>query len=121
MALNITYEWVRAAEHAPGGPFRVLERRYGLAEIVERGRGVIAERPSNTPRRVVGQWGGAGGALCEDHFALAGSVGVAAAACKREKPVLLLLLFPPRRAHSCLSTVPFATGPKRSMGYLMGG
>ena len=23
-------------------------------------------------RRVVGQWGGAGGAICEDHFALAG-------------------------------------------------
>ena len=44
-------------------------------------------------RRVVGQWGGAGGAICEDHFALAGSVRVAAAACKREKPVLLLLQF----------------------------
>ena len=28
-------------------------------------------------RRVVGQWGGAGGACCEDHFALAGSVRVA--------------------------------------------
>ena len=27
---------------------------------------------SNTSRRVVGQWGGAGGAVCEDHFALAG-------------------------------------------------
>ena len=48
---------------------------------------------SNTSRRVVGQWGGAGGAICEDHFALAASVRVAAAACKREKPVLLLLLF----------------------------
>ena len=45
----------------------------------------------NAPRRVVGQWGGTGGAICEDHFALAGSVRVAAAACKREKPVLLLL------------------------------
>jgi hypothetical protein len=25
---------------------------------------------SNASRRVVGQWGGAGGAICEDHFAL---------------------------------------------------
>ena len=25
---------------------------------------------SNTPRRGVGQWGGAGGACCEDHFGL---------------------------------------------------
>ena len=47
---------------------------------------------SNASRRVVGQWGGAGGAICEDHFALAGSVR-RASACKREKPVLLLLLF----------------------------
>ena len=53
----------------------------------------IANFTPNTPRRVVGQWGGAGGAICEDHLALAGSVRVAAAACKREKPVLLLLLF----------------------------
>ena len=28
-------EGVRATEHAPRGPFRVLERRHGLAEIVE--------------------------------------------------------------------------------------
>ena len=28
---------MRATEHAPRGPFRVLERRHGLAEIVERG------------------------------------------------------------------------------------
>ena len=39
----------------------------------------IASVTSNTTRRVVGQWGGAGGAICEDHFALAGSVRVAAA------------------------------------------
>ena len=58
----------------------------------------VAQFTSNTPRRVVGQWGGAGGASCEDHFVLAGSVRVAAAACKREKPVLLLLLFLPRAA-----------------------
>ena len=51
---------------------------------------------SNASRGVVGQWGGAGGAICEDHFALAGSVRVAAAACKREKPVLFLAI-PARR------------------------
>ena len=54
----------------------------------------IASVTSNAPRRGVGQWGGAGGALCEDHFALAGSVKVAAAARKREKPVLMLFHFP---------------------------
>ena len=35
---------VRAAEHAPHDPFRVLERRHGLAEIVERGAVVLVER-----------------------------------------------------------------------------
>ena len=35
---------VRAAEHAPRSPFRVLERRYCLAEIVERGGGVLGPR-----------------------------------------------------------------------------
>ena len=28
----------------------------------------IARLTSNASRRVVGQWGGAGGAICEDHF-----------------------------------------------------
>ena len=28
---------MRAAEHAPRGPFRILERRHGLTEIFERG------------------------------------------------------------------------------------
>ena len=37
-------------------------------------RVTIASVTSNTTRRVVGQWGGAGGAICEDHFALVGSV-----------------------------------------------
>ena len=32
----------------------------------------VASFTPNTSRRVVGQWGGAGGAICEDHFALAG-------------------------------------------------
>ena len=54
---NLLYERVRsepprlgtgASEHAPRGPLRFLERRHGLAEIVERGagHGVNAERPS---------------------------------------------------------------------------
>ena len=42
--LNPNYVRVRAAEDAPRGPFRVLERRHGLAEIVERGVGVCVER-----------------------------------------------------------------------------
>ena len=40
----------------------------------------VSRVASNTSRRVVGQWGGAGGAICEDHFALAGSVRVAPSA-----------------------------------------
>ena len=35
---------MRATEHAPRGPFYLLERRHGLAEIVERGGGVLVER-----------------------------------------------------------------------------
>ena len=34
---------MRAAEHAPRGPFYLLQRRYRLAEIVERGVGVSVE------------------------------------------------------------------------------
>ena len=44
-ALNIFCERVRASEHSPRGPFRILERRRGLVEIVERGVGVHVERP----------------------------------------------------------------------------
>ena len=40
MQLNIPHERVRATEHASRDPFRVLERRHGLAEIVERGAAV---------------------------------------------------------------------------------
>jgi len=41
---------MRAPEHAPRGPFRVLERRHGLAEIVERGAVVPVKRlPTNPP------------------------------------------------------------------------
>ena len=34
-------EWMRATHHAPRDPFRVLERRHGLAEIVEDGGAVV--------------------------------------------------------------------------------
>ena len=34
---------MRATEHAPRGPFRLLERIYGLAEIVERGASVVVD------------------------------------------------------------------------------
>ena len=47
--LNIHRERMRVAEHAPRGPFRVLERRHGLAEIVERGTVVLVERPRVNP------------------------------------------------------------------------
>ena len=39
---------MRAAEHAPRDPFRVLERRHGFAEIVERGAVGFVER---SPRK----------------------------------------------------------------------
>ena len=46
-------------------------------------RVTIAGLASNTTRRVVGQWGGAGGASCEDHFALRGELlGCAVAFCE---------------------------------------
>jgi len=35
---------VRASEHASRDPFRILERRYGLEDIVERRAGVLVER-----------------------------------------------------------------------------
>jgi len=40
---------VRAAEHAPRGPFQLLELRNGFVEIIERGDGVIGERPRVSP------------------------------------------------------------------------
>ena len=35
---------MRTAEHAPRDPFNFLERRHGLAKIVDSGGGVSAER-----------------------------------------------------------------------------
>ena len=43
IALNVHCERVRAAQHAVRYPVRVLERRQGLAEIIERRAVVIAE------------------------------------------------------------------------------
>jgi hypothetical protein len=48
----------------------------------------------NASRRGVGQWGGAGGAFCEDHFALAGSVRVGAAAVSVRNPFCCFCFFP---------------------------
>ena len=48
-ALNSFCERVRAAEQASRDPFRVLERRHCLAEIVERGGGVLVERLREIP------------------------------------------------------------------------
>ena len=42
--LNHPCHRVRAAQHASHGPFRVLERRHGLAEIVERGADISVAR-----------------------------------------------------------------------------
>ena len=35
---------MRATEHAPRDPFRLLERIYGFADIVERGGWIVVER-----------------------------------------------------------------------------
>ena len=48
IALSFRCERVRTTKHTPRGPLRLLERRYGLADIGERGAFVIAER-----RRVI--------------------------------------------------------------------
>ena len=36
---------MRAAQHTTRGPFRLLERRHGLTEIVERSVAALAEHP----------------------------------------------------------------------------
>ena len=51
----------------PWGRLLAKESQSVLASRV-----TIANFTSNASRRVVGQWGGAGGACCEDHFGLAG-------------------------------------------------
>ena len=44
---------MRASEHAPRGPFQLLERRHGLADIVERGDGVPVERVRVPIKRIL--------------------------------------------------------------------
>ena len=46
---NAICDRVRTSKHTPRDPFRLLERRYGLAEIVERGVVVLVERPRPRP------------------------------------------------------------------------
>ena len=46
----------------------------------------IAKFASNTSRRVVGQWGGAGGACCEDHLAFCGELLGLRRLARLEKP-----------------------------------
>ena len=43
----------------------------------------VARFASNAPRRVLGQWGSAGGAICEDHFWLAGQLRDRGAICEQ--------------------------------------
>ncbi len=47
--LNIHRERVRATEPAPRGPFRLCEHLRSVAEIVERGAGVLVQRPRVIP------------------------------------------------------------------------
>ena len=52
MALKRLRERVRASEHAPRDPFRLLERRYGHAEIIKRGAvGPVESQRVSPPHR----------------------------------------------------------------------
>ena len=71
------YRWRRRRFAGAEGGSRLLQ--FGLNLHCEQMRVVmlaglvtIPHFTSNASRRVVGQWGGAGGAGCEDHLALAG-------------------------------------------------
>ena len=50
VVLNCRRGRVRAAEYAPRGPFRLLERRHGFAEIVERRAVILVEGHKETQR-----------------------------------------------------------------------
>ena len=62
--------------------FRVAAAVYFLTDLLVAAAPVvhlasfvaIASVTSNASRRVVGQWGGTGGAICEDHFAFCGEL-----------------------------------------------
>ena len=61
---------MKSASGLSRGRFRDFRIRMRRAEqALELSRDISERRlTSNTTRRVVGQWGGAGGAICEDHF-----------------------------------------------------
>ncbi len=44
IGLHVHRDRVRGSKHASRCPFNLFERRYGLAETVERGAGVLVER-----------------------------------------------------------------------------
>ena len=52
VALNPPCERMRAAEYAPRNLFRLLERRHGLAKIIQRGVGVEVGSVSGRPTYV---------------------------------------------------------------------
>ena len=63
-----------------GAVYLLTHLLVAAAPVVMLASGVaVAQFTSNTSRRVVGQWGGAGGAFCEDHFAFLRYIGLAAA------------------------------------------
>ena len=51
--INLHRHRMRAAEHAPRGPFRLLVHRHGLAEIVERGAGVCVGVATDMGKTIV--------------------------------------------------------------------
>jgi hypothetical protein len=51
-AIQLNYERVPATKHTPHHPRRLIKCIYGLAEIIERGGGVLVERLRiNAPHR----------------------------------------------------------------------
>ena len=57
MILKIKSERVCATEHAPRNSFNLLERRHGLAELVERGGVVLVQRLRvRSPTRGEARW-----------------------------------------------------------------
>ena len=50
LVLNLRCERMRATKHAPRDPFSVLERRHGLAQIVEGGGSATFVYSQLTPR-----------------------------------------------------------------------
>ena len=86
--LNVHCERVRSTEHAPRDPFSVLERRHGLAEIVERGAvGFVKQHtlsPTSNERIHLPTLVAAGGAA----FVVIAALALAATDPKAENVVL---------------------------------